>query len=46
MDYVVVTKSTIFECSTNLDDLTFVIYALIEYVNESLISNLKVSRMM
>ncbi len=41
MDYVIVTKSTIFECSTNLDELAFVIYALIEYVNEPLISNFK-----
>jgi hypothetical protein len=40
---LVSTKSTIFECSTNLDDLAFVIYALIEYVNESLISNFKMS---
>jgi hypothetical protein len=46
MDYVVVIKSTIFECSTNLDDLTFVIYALIESVNESLLSNFKMSIMM
>jgi hypothetical protein len=37
--------STIFESSTNLDDLTFVIYVLIEYVNESLISNFKMSIM-
>jgi len=40
---LVSTKSTIFECSTNLDDLAFVIYVLIEYVNESLISNFKMS---
>ncbi len=46
MDYVTVTKSTIFECSTNLNDLEFVIYVLIEYVNESLISNFKMNILM
>ncbi len=43
---LVSTKLTIFELSTNLDDLAFVIYALIEYVNESLTSNFKMSIMM
>lgn len=31
---IVSTKSTIFECSTNLDDLAFCNLCYIEYVNE------------
>jgi hypothetical protein len=43
---LVSTKLIIFELWTNLNDLAFVIYALIEYVNESLISNFKMSIIM